>query len=184
MVAASSYEQAFRVIGQDLDSNRAGDFLLKRQEENFLVQAQVRAQPDEMVTDTEGKKGNWRKRLREWLAKDTKSEEDVDSKKTRWHAVDLFYTPQDIDRLESLGRQRRGLGEEKPDSQTAAEALRVIGAYLDSIRVEIVSLAKNGRLIKIELDHGKGSLRTEEHDISSFYDFSVKMYLKRKRNSV
>jgi hypothetical protein len=93
-------------------------------------------------------------------------------------SLQLHYTPQDIDRLDFEYQIRSLTDGKKPDPFSLPEMLRIVGSYVDR-KGRLVKLSKHGQHLTIHYLTDRGETRIEDHDVVSFYDLSVHLYLKR-----
>jgi hypothetical protein len=60
--------------------------------------------------------------------------------------------------------------------------LRLVGAYLDMKKAQLLRLSKREQQLTIKYRTERGEIKTENHDVASFYDLSVHLYLKRTKH--
>ena len=90
------------------------------------------------------------------------------------------FTPEDIELLEDRAQSRRsGDSTHRPVPGSLPEILRGVGHYLHSKGAILLKLVKKEREIVIEYETRRGQRKTEEYDVTSFYDYSLKSYLQR-----
>jgi hypothetical protein len=93
-------------------------------------------------------------------------------------ARELIYTPDDIERLEHDGQLRRQ-NAGNPDPHSLPQALRAIGAYLDSKEARLLKLSRQGTLTSIRYETALDGDQTERFTPSSLYSLFVRRYIKR-----
>lgn len=159
MAQGRGYDQTLRAIGQSLEERRANSFDLKCQGESYFVHTESRKPPSTLQ--------GWLQRWHGQPASDTSG---------------LTYTPEDIDRLERKGRERRHDPHRLPDFHSLPNILRTVGAYLDTKSARLLRVQKQDLLMTILYQTSQGHPEIEERTVASFYDLSVEMYKKRSKS--
>jgi hypothetical protein len=94
--------------------------------------------------------------------------------------IDLRYTPEDIEQLESQGRAKRKESHHMPDPFSLSQILRAAGSYLDNrTKTYLVRITSKDQWMTLRYKNGDGRLEQTQQDVEYFYDYWVKMYLRR-----
>ena len=172
-VAKQGCARALRVIGQVLADLHIDEFELDRDGDEFTVYAQPRAL---RKAPARIKLGALLHRLQDrYLG----LRAGIPKTSAARSALQLHYTPADIERLDCEHQIRSLTDGKKPDPYSLPEMLRLVGSYLDQ-RGRLVSLSKVQEHLTLQYLTDHGELKTEDHNVASFYDLSVHMYLKRR----
>jgi|SRR5919106_332971 hypothetical protein len=94
--------------------------------------------------------------------------------------VDLRFSPEDIERFDLRGKSRRHDSSKMPDPYSISQLLRGAGCYLDHRNVAgQVGISFEGRWVAVRYRTDEGRLEQTQQDLDYFYDYWVKMYLRR-----
>jgi hypothetical protein len=93
--------------------------------------------------------------------------------------VDLRFSPEEIERFDVRGRIRRQDGGKMPDPYSISQILRGAGSYLD--HRDVTSLV--GKWVTVAYQTAEGRLEQAQQDLEYFYDYWVKMYLRRSNRA-
>ena len=156
-MSLSTNSQTLRAIGQALENERLEEFDLENQDGDFLVRGRPRLpEGGEMLIH------------------------EVFRRLRRQGGVGEFrYSPEDIDQLEKEGRAKRQNGNRMPDFYQLSQLLRTVGAYVDQKGARFCGLSRHGSRLTLQYQMGEGQLTIEAHEIPSFYNFFVQLYLRR-----
>src|SRR5215510_11120250 len=157
----SLYSQSLRVIGQSLDRVRPGGFQLTREGDSFMVRTNA---------DGSSTKNNFAKSILKKLWRSSPAGERESS---------LRFDPQEVSRLETREKTKRGESSSVPDSQTIAQALRVVGDYLDHKQPRSFTLDWTPGSVSVRYEAKNGRTDEETFNVSDLYDLAVHMYLHR-----
>lgn len=95
-------------------------------------------------------------------------------------SVELRYGAEEIQQLIQAGVARRFDTHAVPDHFSLSNILRQTGAYVDRLdHATLVRVVVKGCWITIRCKNGSGQLKDFKQDIQFFYDYWVKMYLRR-----
>lgn len=159
MTQSRAYYQTLRAIGQALEAQQLSTFDLKCSGESYLVRGETSRSSNTLQT--------WLQRLQGRLPKDSR---------------EVTYTPQDIERLERHGREKRRDPYRLPDFHSLSNVLRTLGAYLDIKGADLLRVQKKELSMTVLYQTRHGHPEIEERDIASFYDLSLQMYRKREKS--
>jgi hypothetical protein len=154
------YSQSLRVIGQSLDVVRPGGFQLTHEGDSFVV----RTSPNDSAGGGSFTKSILKKL---WGSPSNESESP------------LRFDLEAVSRLEIRHRGKRGESVSMPDPQTIAQALRVVGDYLDHKQPRAFTVDWNPGSVSVCYEAKNGSNNRETFSVSDLYDLAVHMYLHR-----
>jgi hypothetical protein len=98
--------------------------------------------------------------------------------------VDLRFSPEEIERFDLRGRVRRQDGGKMPDPYSISQILRGAGSYLDHREVtNLVGISLKGKWVTVSYQSTEGRLEQAQQDLEYFYDYWVKMYLRRSNRA-
>ena len=98
--------------------------------------------------------------------------------------VTLRYTTSEIQQLDDEGRAKRTDSSKTPDPYSLSQVLRGAGAYLDNRHeTKLVGVTVNDRWVTLRYRTVEGRLEQAKEDIEYFFNYWVKMYLRRKNRS-
>lgn len=164
------YSKALRAIGDGLEALQVELIEIRCEGENYIVRAETRKQPSKISLLNDLRNGAFRIM---WQILPSSYQWNPSSV-----AMDLFYTPKLVERLESVGQARRE-NASMPDPYSMPTTLRVIGAYIDSKDVRLRQISRRDELMVIQYETPQGDCRTEELTASSLHALFVEMYAKR-----
>jgi hypothetical protein len=100
--------------------------------------------------------------------------------------VTLHYTSDDIEQLDSEGRERRNSGVK--DFLSLSQILRAIGSYVGKKEARLLSVSNTGStgsmpIVKIEYETAQGERVIDNRTGSAIYDMCVGVYKLRRRSS-
>ncbi len=101
--------------------------------------------------------------------------------------VTLHYSPEDLDRLDREGQQKRQASASGTELMTLSHLLRGIGGYLEKrkarlLRISNIDCPGSATVFTIEYETDVGERVVEERSVSSIYDLCVGMYRQRGKN--
>jgi hypothetical protein len=98
--------------------------------------------------------------------------------------VDLRFTPQEIEGFESSGKTNRKDPDKMPDPYSISQILRGAGSFLDNHSVAaLVGISLKERWVTVNYQTAEGRLEQAKQDLEYFYDYWVKMYLRRSNRA-
>jgi hypothetical protein len=168
------FARALRAIGQDLANLFPQQLEIECRGESFEVRVQCDRKRLESKKPQARKKGlgafigrvaNYR------LDKPTEESDVVTHART--------YNPDDINRLDQSGVDRRTQAGKVPDIYSLGETLRTIGRIVDSNGGRLVSIFKDQRRVAVEYTDKKGSKCREEMTSSELYKLQQRYYQER-----
>lgn len=94
--------------------------------------------------------------------------------------IDLHYTPEDIEKLELEGREKRKKSNRMPNPHSLSQILRSAGFYLDNrAKLSLVGITIEYPWVSLRFKTGAGRLEQAKQHLQYFYECWVKMYLQR-----
>ena len=160
-LATLSYSQSLRAIGQALEALRIHTFTLEKAGEKYIVR-------------------NWElsflKSITEevWGAGDSDEILSIPGKPTE----SLIYTSSDANRLETLGRSRRG-SDSGQKSHNLSFSLRVVGDYLDRHKAVAFDLSWARHSVTVKYQTLADRHKEANFTVQNLHDLGVGMYLRR-----
>ena len=169
MAPSGCYSKALRAIGNALEALEAQLVDLRCEGENYIVCAKCRRRPPKKLLcndlDKSGIRVLWQTLLSRYFQKES-------------FVAELFYTPEDIQRLHHEGQARRQDGG-ITDPHSLSGTLRAAGAYVDLKDARLLQISTRDDLIIIRSEAPSGQLSKEEFTPASLYALFVNLYLKR-----
>lgn len=94
--------------------------------------------------------------------------------------VHLRFSRDEIEHFDSRGRIKRQDGNRMPDPYSISQILRGAGSYLDNRDVTtLMGISLKGKWVTVSYETTEGRLEQAQQDLEYFYDYWVKMYLRR-----
>jgi len=94
--------------------------------------------------------------------------------------VDLRFSREEIERFDVRGRIKRQDPGKMPDPYSISQILRGAGSYLDNREVmALKGISLKGKWVTVSYQTAAGQLQQAQQDLEYFYDYWVKMYLRR-----
>ena len=175
------YEQLLRAVGQALEKHNFQSFEMTAVGDEFRIRSTAAAVVEEHLAD----RGT--SRIPSFLDRfPNRSDggghipQTAESSKS---PVELQFTLQDIQQLESEGRARRTDGQQMANASSLSQVLRCLGAYLNQKRARLLKLTRDGEAVLIEYESSLGSQMKESFSAKGLYDMWVRMYLQRAGRS-
>jgi hypothetical protein len=159
--ATLSYCQSFRAIGQALEVLRINTFTLEKTGEKYIVR-------------------NWEPSFLKSITEEVWGPGDSDKilLSPRRPTEPLIYTSSDTNRLEALGRSKRGSDSgQKPHSLSLA--LRVVGDYLDRHRAVAFDISWARHSVTVKYQTPADGHKEANFTVQNLLDLGVDMYLRR-----
>lgn len=157
--STDSYAQSLRVIGQALETLRINAFTLEKDGDKYIVR-------------------DWEPSFLKRVADEIRATDDVNP--TQKSGNLLIYTNSDAERLETLGRARRG-SNENPDANTISSGLRLVGDYLDQKKAVSFKIQWSTESARVRFEAASGGPKETSFTMQNLKDLAVVMYLRRSR---
>jgi hypothetical protein len=96
----------------------------------------------------------------------------------------LRFSPDEIEQFDSRGKVKRQDSSKMPDPYSISQILRGAGSYLDNRDVATLSaISLRGKWVTVTYESAEGRLEQAKQDLEYFYDYWVKMYMRRSNRS-
>ena len=166
-----SYAKELRALGQALESHQLGTVELEVESGVYFVRGSA--------TANESARASLAALVRDFLfGTDSKTHAKARDE------IKLRYTSNDIRQLDAEARDRRKDSKRTPDPHSLSQVLRGAGSYLDSRNIELAGVSVQDRWITLRYRTAEGRIEEAKQDIEYFFNYWVKMYLKRRNRSV
>ena len=97
-----------------------------------------------------------------------------------FYEIDLSYQPEEIEELDSKGRAHRRAADKTPDPYGLAQKLRGVGSFLDyRPEITLTGVSVEDRWVTVRYRTAEGRIEQAKQDVTYFYNYWVKMYLRR-----
>jgi hypothetical protein len=94
--------------------------------------------------------------------------------------VKLSYSRAEIEALDALERAKRKEATRMPDPYAASQILRGVGTFLDNRHATaVLGITYRDQWVTVLYKTADGRVEQEKQDLEYFYDYWVKMYLRR-----
>jgi hypothetical protein len=98
--------------------------------------------------------------------------------------IDLRFSPDEIEKFDVRGRVKREDPGRIPDPYSISQILRGAGSYLDNRDVtSLVGISMKDRWVTVRYQTAEGRLEQAKQDLEYFYDYWVKMYMRRSNRT-
>ena len=94
--------------------------------------------------------------------------------------IELTYSRAEIEALDAQERAKRKEGNKMPDPYSVSQILRGVGTFLDNRQApSVLGISYQDQWVTVLYETRDGRIEQEKQDLEYFYDFWVKMYLRR-----
>ena len=174
---AQGYEQILRAVGQALEKNHLQSFELTPNGNGFRIRGSAPALVD--VNGAERSASRVRSLLNK-LPNHLNGEEKIALAPESVNSpVDIQFTIQDIQKLESEGRARRVDGHLMANAASLSQVLRCLGAYLNHKQARLLRLTRESESVSLEYETSLGNQIKEGFSAKDLYDMWVRKYMQR-----
>lgn len=98
--------------------------------------------------------------------------------------MELSFSPDEIAQFDMRGKVNREDSNKMPDPYSISQILRGAGSYLDHRHVTtLVGISLNGKWVTVKYATPAGRLEQTKQDLEYFYNYWVKMYLRRSNRA-
>jgi len=169
---SSDFARQLRALGQALEKFSFSAFDLELRSGSYLVTGRA--------SSAENVKFSFARFVRELLRGST-----AQPRLTRLeNRVDLCFSPDEIEKFDQRGRVKREDSNKMPDPYSISQILRGAGSYLDNREVtSLVGISLSGKWVTVRYESPEGRLEQAKQDLEYFYDYWVKMYLRRSNRA-
>lgn len=162
-----SYAQELRALGQDLEAYKLLSVDLQMDEGLYVVRGIARVSTGSLFA-----------RLLRVFSHNSSS---ALGQRHSTSEIELRYSLRDIEQLESRGRAKRKEPHHMPDPYSLSQVLRGAGSYLDNrAGTHLVEITVKDQWITLQYETPRGWLECDRQDVEYFYNYWVKMYLRRR----
>ena len=163
-----NYAKALRTLGQALEAHQISTVDLEIESGVYFVRG--KATTSKSSQESLGK-----------LIRDFVFGAGSDSTREESHDVTLRYTTNEIQQLDGEGQAKRADDSKTPDPYSLSQVLRGAGAYLDNRQeTALVGITVKERWVTLRYRTPEGRLEQAKEDIEYFFNYWVKMYLRRR----
>lgn len=157
--SAESYARSLRAIGQALETLHISAFSLAKEAGKYVVR-------------------DWEPSFLKALADEFQPIGDFAGERKSGNI--LVYNGSDAERLETLGRSRRG-SNENIDTNTVSSGLRLVGDFLDQKKASTFNIQWSIESVRVAFETASGSPKETSFTMKTLKDLAVVMYLRRSR---
>ena len=90
------------------------------------------------------------------------------------------YSTDEISAADREGQSHRVDVDGNADFYSLSQMLRTVGTYLEHRNLQLITLNWDGSRVRLEVLTADGARKIEEHPVSSFHDYFLRMSLRRK----
>jgi len=164
------YAKELRTLGQMLEAHQLSSIDLEVESGVYFVHGKATVQ--------KSNQSSLSKLIRDFVfgTEDSPEEKSADD-------IKLRYTQNEIQQLDSEAREKRQDESKTPDPHSLSQVLRGAGSFLDSKQTSLIGITINGRWITLRYRTSEGNLEQAKQDIEYFFNYWVKMYLRRKNRA-
>jgi|SRR5687768_13954263 len=167
---SQNFARQLRALGQALEKFSFSAFDLELRSGSYLVTG--------TAISTENIKFSFSRFVRELLRGSSAKAVGNDSQ------VDLRFSPEEIEHFDLRGKVRRQDPSKMPDPYSISQILRGAGSYLDNREVTtLMGISLRGKWVTVSYQTPEGRLEQAQQDLEYFYDYWVKMYLRRSNRA-
>jgi hypothetical protein len=160
----NQYARALRAIGQDLADLFPERLEIHTAGQNFVARGRRRPRTSAWKTNEEHV-------IRQNLTQPSPQVQ---------HSVFVrTYTPDEIDRLDELGRARRIDSAQRPELYSLSERLRMVGRILDEKNAELVHLCQERNTITVQYRDAQDEFHQEDYSTLTLYKLQQQYYSGR-----
>lgn len=164
-----SYAKELRVVGQALEKFKFTAFKLERREGIYTIRGAASA--DLAATFS----------IIQFVRDIVRGGR---SKRRANQPLELSYSQTEIENLDAQERAKRAHSDKLPDPYSISQILRGVGAFLDHREaVSLLTISYQDRWVTVVYNSVDGHTEQEKQDLDYFYDYWVKMYLRRSNRA-
>lgn len=161
----TNFAHQLRALGQALEKFCFAALDLKLSSENYLVTGQVAAVEKTKFSPLQFVRGL----LRAFPTSTCTGDQ-----------VTLSFSPDEIDCFALQGKAKRRDAGKMPGPHSISQILRGIGSYLDGREgTSLIAISLNQKRVSVRYQTATGKLEQAHHDLEYFYDYWMKMPLRR-----
>ncbi len=176
--STATYALPLRAIGQDLELMHIEAFELEKEGDDYVVRGRTKVLP-------------WKRLLPQYLSHNivhlargnvpSQPSEEKESSTVRLSSValELRYTPEEIDRLDREGQASRRDSIKIPNGYSMSELLRTAGDYVDQRGARLLGISWRYQSISIVYETAEGRRELDMLSISSMHDLWLLMTIRK-----
>lgn len=176
---ASSYAIPLRAIGQALEALPVEAFNLEIEGDDYLVRGWSKALVWDRLASQAGPNRDVPVVV-EGLPNPLPLQEEFSGVQPSSAEMELRYSPEDVERLDEEGQERRNDPDEMPNGRSMSELLRAAGDYVDQRDARLMGISWRGQSISIVYETEEGRRELDVFSLSSMYDCWLHMCLRRE----
>jgi hypothetical protein len=165
-----SYAKELRALGQALESHQLGCIELEVESGVYFVRGNA--------TPSDSARASLSSLVRDFIFGS-----DAKAQVKEREEIKLRYSSNEIRQLDAEARQRRTDSKKTNDPHSLSQVLRGAGSYLDSRNIQLVGVTVKDRWVTLRYQTPEGRLEEAQQDLEYFFDYWVKMYLRRRNRS-
>lgn len=171
----SSYARDLRVVGQLLERRQITSADLVCVADAYIVRGIQRSSSDSRLLSYVSRR--FMTRLHAMLQGDFRSS-------LRSRVINLRFDLEEIVKADYIARCKRSDNSPLPDPYSMSHILRSAGAYLDGRKnSSLIGISLQDRWVTIRFESAAGNPEETKQNLQYFYDYWVKMYLRRASQS-
>lgn len=175
----ATYALPLRAIGQALELMHIEAFELEKEGNDYVMRGRTKVLPWERLLPQD--LSNNLVHLARGNAPSQPSEEKESSTgRPSSMALELRYTPEEIDRLHREGQASRRDSNKMPDGHSMSELLRATGDYVDQRGARLLGISWRYQSISIVYETAQGRRELDMLSLSSMYDFWLLMTIRKE----
>ena len=167
------FAKELRALGQAIEKFSFSAFDLQIESGIYVVTGRA-------IMPTENVKFSFSQFVRELL----RGSEPTSTVTTTVGQVDLRFSPEEIEKFDVRGRVKRQDAGKMPDPYSISQILRGAGAYLDNRdATNLMAITLKDKWVTVSYRTAEGRLERAKQDLEYFYDYWVKMYMRRSNRA-
>lgn len=167
------FAKELRALGQAIEKFSFSAFDLQIESGIYVVTGRA-------ITPMENVKFSFSQFVRELL----RGSKPTSTVTTTVGQVDLRFSPEEIDKFDVRGRVKRKDAGKMPDPYSISQILRGAGAYLDNRdATNLMAITLKDKWVTVSYRTAEGRLERAKQDLEYFYDYWVKMYMRRSNRA-
>ena len=167
------FAKELRALGQAIEKFSFSAFDLQIESGIYVVTGRA-------ITPMENVKFSFSQFVRELL----RGSKPTSTVTTTVGQVDLRFSPEEIEKFDVRGRVKRKDAGKMPDPYSISQILRGAGAYLDNRdATNLMAITLKDKWVTVSYRTAEGRLERAKQDLEYFYDYWVKMYMRRSNRA-
>ncbi len=178
------YSRHLRVIGQQLETLAFATFNLECTGTSYVIWART----DDAVPDRRSLSRLRYRRIQNWLRSGNQGQssdrEDELLSSTTQSASLIEYSPQDLERIDELGKRQRFGTSGLTDGHSLSQLLRTLGSLVSQRNHRLLGISWRDLSICIVVETAQGKREIDVFRPDNLYDLWVSMYLRRENRAL